>query len=101
MNERMSPISKAVLAYVELHTSVSFEQLCGVFCPGSPSGRGSSVEAFRRRINYMVSVCHLERVSVEGGHVLPVVPRCVARENERPCAQPGTTTAATHTAPAV
>ena len=66
MNERMSPISKAVLSYVELHTSVSFEQLCGVFCPGSPSGRGSSVEAFRRRINYLVSVCHLERVFVNG-----------------------------------
>ena len=88
MNERMSPISKAVLAYVELHTTVNFEQLCVVFYPGAPSGCGSSIETFRKRINYLVSVCYLERISVNGVACFKVCPGVSPVKTSAPAPSP-------------
>lgn len=81
MNERMSPLSQAVLAYVAQHPNCSFEQLCVVFYPGSSSGHGSAVEKFRARVAYLVSVGHLERITVQGG-------RCYKPGTGQPQPQP-------------
>ena len=88
MNERMSPISKAVLAYVALNPKCSFEQLCVVFYPGSPSGCGSSIETFRKRINYLVSVCYLERISVNGVACFKVCPGVSPVKTSAPAPSP-------------
>ena len=64
MNERMSDTSKAMLAYVAANPGCVFETLCAVFHPAIASSSGSTVEKFRARLSYLVSVGYLERISI-------------------------------------
>lgn len=63
---RMSPVSQAVLFYVYDHPDCTLQALQTLFCPDSPSGKGSATEQLRARLAYLVSVGHLKRTEVDG-----------------------------------
>ena len=63
---QLSPLSVALLNHVAAHPGCTFEQLSVVYCPDADSGKGSTVERFRARLSYLVSVGHLVRSSTEG-----------------------------------
>lgn len=71
MNHQMSPVSKAVLAYVVANPNCTVDKLLAAFCPDCVAGKGSTVNRFRARLAYLVSVGHLRRVSSDNVQLVP------------------------------
>lgn len=65
---QMSPLSKATLNYVDANPGCTLSELCSIYCPDAPSGKGAGAGRYRARLAYLVSVGHLVRAAVGGGY---------------------------------